>query len=105
MILTLHDGHDKLKPFGFSIHCCIDGFSRYLIWLEVASSNKNPELIAKFYRDAFKSLEGIPLQIKAGNGTENSLNEPIGLPSLTLHLTIITSPQNQRNGHFCSGTV
>ena len=36
------DGHDKLKPFGFSIHGCIYGFSRYLIWLEVASSNKKP---------------------------------------------------------------
>ena len=25
------DGHDKLKPFGFSVHGCIDGFSRKLI--------------------------------------------------------------------------
>ena len=25
------DGDDKLKPFGFSIHACIDGFSRRLI--------------------------------------------------------------------------
>ena len=22
------DGHDKLKPFGFSVHGCIDGFSK-----------------------------------------------------------------------------
>jgi len=29
------DGHDKLKPYGFSIHGCIDGFSRRIIWLEV----------------------------------------------------------------------
>ena len=36
------DGHDKLKPFGFSIRGSIYGFSRYLIWLEVASSNKKP---------------------------------------------------------------
>ena len=28
------DGHDKLKPFGFSFHGCIDGFIRKLIWLE-----------------------------------------------------------------------
>lgn len=41
------DGHDKLKPFGFSIHGCIDGFSRRLIWLEVSTINKNPEVIAK----------------------------------------------------------
>ena len=31
--------HDKLKPFGFSIHNCIDGFLQYLIWREDASSN------------------------------------------------------------------
>ena len=97
------DGHDKLKPFGFSIHGCIDGFSRYLIWLEVASSNKKPELIAKFYLDAAKSLESIPLQIKADNGTEHSLIEPMHLQISALngnleinHFSIITSSQNQR---------
>ena len=41
------DGHDKLKPFGFSIHGCIDGFSRYLIWLEVASFNKKTRVDCK----------------------------------------------------------
>ena len=46
------DGHDKLKRFGFSIHGCIDGFSRRLIWLEVGATNKNPETIAKYYLDA-----------------------------------------------------
>ena len=46
------DGHDKLKPFGFSIHGCIDGFSRKLMWLEVGTTNKMPEVIAKFYLDA-----------------------------------------------------
>ena len=34
------DEHDKLKPFGFSLHGCIAGFPRRLIWLEVSSSNK-----------------------------------------------------------------
>ena len=97
------DGHDKLKPFGVSIHGCIDGFSRYLIWLEVASSDKKPELIAKFYLDPVKSLEGIPLQIKAYNGTEHSLIEPMHLHLSVLnanlemnHFRIITLPQNQR---------
>jgi len=41
------DGHDKLKPFGYSVHGCIDGFSRRLLWLEVGPTNKNPEVIAK----------------------------------------------------------
>ena len=48
------DGHDKLKPNGISIHGCIDGYSRRIIWLEVAVSNKVPELIAKHYLDAIK---------------------------------------------------
>ena len=39
------DGHDKLKPYGLSIHGCIDGYFRRIIWLEVASTNKVPELI------------------------------------------------------------
>lgn len=29
------DGYDKLKPYGFPIHGCIDGFSRKILWLEV----------------------------------------------------------------------
>ena len=40
------DGFDKLKRFGFSVHGCIDGFSRKLIWVEVRSSNKVPEIIS-----------------------------------------------------------
>ena len=48
------DGHDKLKPYGFSVHGCIDGFSRRLIWLEVGPTNKNPEVIAKYYLEAVK---------------------------------------------------
>ena len=40
---------------------------------------KQPDLTAKFYIDAVKSVEGILLQIKADNGTEHSLIEPIYL--------------------------
>ena len=29
------DGYDKLKPYGFPIHGCIDGFSRRIMWLEI----------------------------------------------------------------------
>ncbi|EDO30927.1 predicted protein [Nematostella vectensis] len=36
------DGWDKLAPFGFFIHGAIDGYSRRILWLEVASTNKNP---------------------------------------------------------------
>ena len=33
------DDYDKLKPYGFSVHGGIVGFSRRLIWLEVGPTN------------------------------------------------------------------
>ena len=71
------DGHDKLKPYGISIHGCIDGYSRRIIWLEVAASNKVPELIAKHYLDAVKQMEGKPKIVKEDNGTEHSVIQPL----------------------------
>ena len=59
------DGHDKLKPYGLSIYGCIDGYSRQIIWLRVASTNKVPELIAKYYLDALKQILGKPKFAKA----------------------------------------
>ncbi|KAL5463948.1 hypothetical protein EMCRGX_G032900 [Ephydatia muelleri] len=46
------DGYDKLKPYGFPIHACIDGFSRKIIWLELTSTNNDPQVVASFYLDA-----------------------------------------------------
>ncbi len=40
------DGYDKLKPFGFPIHGCIDGWGRKIIWLYVTRSNNFPSNIA-----------------------------------------------------------
>lgn len=50
------DDQDKLKPFGFSVHGYINGFSRRLLWLEEGPTNKNPEGIAKFYLDVIRQL-------------------------------------------------
>lgn len=65
------DGYDKLKPFGFCIHGCIDGFSRYLIWLEVATTNKDPLVCAYYYLKAIKKLGFLPTVVRADHGTEN----------------------------------
>ena len=67
------DGHDKLKPFGFSLHGRIDGFSRRLIWLEVSSSNKKAEILGKFYLHAVRQLQSIPKKLKANDGTEHAI--------------------------------
>lgn len=96
------DGHDKQKPFDFSIHECIDGYLRKLLWFEVGTSNKIPEVIAKYYLDAVKNF-GVPLNIIADNGTEHALIEPIHTYLRYVDIRdgainsffITTSPQNQ----------
>ena len=103
------DGNDKLKPYCFSIHGGIDGFSRRVLWLEVSTSNKMPEIIAKYYLDAVKR-NGLPVNVKADDGTEHSLVQPIHLllrnidgsdPNLE-SFSIVTSPANQRIEAFWS---
>ena len=103
------DGHDKLKPFGFNIHGCIDGFSRRLIWLEVSTTNKLPEVIAKYYLDAISDLSGIPTKISADDSTKHALIEPMHVYLSSLNrsdvegsFSIITSPQNQRIERYWS---
>lgn len=65
------DGYDKLKPFGFCIHGCIDGFSRRLMWLEVAETNNDPEVVAQYFLDTMKQVGGVPLIVRGDCGTEN----------------------------------
>ena len=98
------DEFDKLKPYGFSIHGCIDGYSRIIIWLELSAYNKCPDLIAYYYVKASKNLNGILKIIKTDNGTEHSVIELIHLllrdlsnEGNVLHsFSIVSSPMNQR---------
>ena len=52
------DGYDKLKPFGFPVHGCIDGWSRRIMWLKVTKSNNHPEVAANFYLDTVSEVGG-----------------------------------------------
>jgi len=99
------DGYDKLKPYGFSIHGCIDGYSRRIIWLKVAPTNKDPKIIASYYLKAVEELNGLPTKIRSDDGSENSIIQPIHIALRTAHqndLSILssyligTSPANQR---------
>ncbi len=65
------DGYDKLKPYGFPIHGCIDGFSRKVIWLCVTRSNNSPNNIAAYYLDAVEEHGGCPVNLRTDPGTEN----------------------------------
>jgi len=41
--------------------------ARRLLWLEVGPTNKNPELIAKYYVDVEKQLGGVPRKIRSND--------------------------------------
>ena len=65
------DGYDKLKPYGFPIHGCIDGWSRKLLWLVVTRSNNYPDNIASYYLEAVEEYGGCPIELDTDLGTEN----------------------------------
>ena len=92
------DGYDKLKPWGFPIHGCIDGYSRRIMWLRVARSNNLPEYPAMCYLETVKELGGCPVEVVTDLGTENSL-----LASIQSYFRqnpdahrYVPSPRNQR---------
>ncbi|KAJ8672233.1 hypothetical protein QAD02_003492 [Eretmocerus hayati] len=65
------DGYDKLKPFGFPIHGCIDRFSRYVLWLQYTTTNNDPKVPAYLFLQAVKKLKGLPTLVRTDAGTEN----------------------------------
>ena len=67
------DGYDKLKPFGFPMHGCIDGFSRRIMWLEITRSNNNPHLVGNLFLDCIKGQQGCPTRLRTDKGTENGI--------------------------------
>ena len=71
------NGYDKLKPFGFSIHGAIDGFSRKLLWLNVVRSNKDPYTVSRLYYDWIIQGGRVPKVIRCDAGTENVLFQEI----------------------------
>ena len=65
------DGNDKLKKWGFCIHGCVDGFSRKLLWLKVATTNNDPLVIANYYLQHIKTHKIVPNLIRMDKGSEN----------------------------------
>ena len=35
------ESHDELKSYGFTVHICIDGFSRQMLWLTLRKKRPN----------------------------------------------------------------
>lgn len=65
------DQYDKLSPFGIYISGCIDGFSRYVLWVEAGVSNKKPKKIAGYFLKTLENVKGFPHIIRGDAGTEN----------------------------------
>ena len=65
------DGYDKLKPYGFCIHGCIDGYSRQIMWLEVGCTNNHPGIVASYFINCVQNVGGTASVIRGDMGTEN----------------------------------
>lgn len=65
-----HDGNEKLRPWGFYVHGCVDGFSRLIVYLNV-SANKKAQTVTKLFQQAIGEL-GVPSRVCGDFGTENN---------------------------------
>ena len=61
-----------MKPYRFSIHGCIDGFSRKMQWLKLFPSDKNPSEITYYYLNTVLKIGGVPRRMRADRGVENA---------------------------------
>ena len=92
------DGYDKLKPYGFPIHGCLDGWSRKILWLFVTRSNNQPHNIAAYYLETVRKYRGCPVNLITDLGTENGIMTGIHAffrnnPDSHRY---VSSPRNQR---------
>lgn len=71
------DGYDKLKPYGIAIHGCIDGYSRYIVWMHAYTTNNDPHVIASYFTNAVGQTGGCPMKVRADMGTENVIVEQL----------------------------
>lgn len=65
------DGYDKLKFAGLPIHGMVDVFSRYIFYLDVFSSNNDPEQFRHRWRNVVCRVGGVPERVCVDLGNEN----------------------------------
>ena len=102
---TCHaDGNYKLKPYGFAIHGCVDGFSRKLLWLEVTRSINNPVVPANYFLGTVSKENLLPVVLSTDCGNENCLMAGIRckLANNAEGHTYVSSISNQRIENFWS---
>ena len=67
------EGNDKLKPYKFPIHGCVDGFSRNILWFKVTRSNNNQVVFASYCLQTVSKWNLVPNILRNDCGNENSL--------------------------------
>lgn len=86
------DSYDKLKPFGICINGAIDGFSRFMLWLEAHTTNSDPKLIGSYFCKTVGQGMLCPQKIRADRGTENVYVEQMQI--FFMHESGDPSPEN-----------
>ncbi|KAF4590092.1 hypothetical protein EYR38_009390 [Pleurotus pulmonarius] len=66
-----HDGQHGLIRWKFVIHAFIDGFSRFVVGIQVSSNNSAQTVLDVFINAV--EVHGIPSRVRADYGTENVL--------------------------------
>lgn len=79
------DGCHKLIKFGFVVHTCIDGFSRYIIYT-VCRDNNRANTVLNAFKDGSRELQLLPRKVRTDKGGENTnvlyfMYETLGLDS------------------------
>ncbi|KAJ3567916.1 hypothetical protein NP233_g6054 [Leucocoprinus birnbaumii] len=64
------DGNEKLRPWGFYVHGCIDGHSRMVIYLE-CRDNKRAATVERIFMQGVNQ-NGWPSRMRGDYGTENN---------------------------------
>ena len=64
------DGCHKLIKFGFVVHTCIDGFSRYLIY-SVCRDNNRANTVLNAFKEGSMDVGVLPSKIRTDKGGEN----------------------------------
>lgn len=86
------DGYDKIKPFKLAIHGAIDGFSRKVMWLRVAQTNNDPDVIAYYYLKTITKYNLLPTMLRSDLGTENVYVE-------SLHIALRLEHNDKYSGY------
>ena len=98
------DGNDKLKRWSLSIHGCVDGFSRKILWLVASSTNNDPIVIGNCFLQCIKKTKIVHVVLRMEKGRGNIFCEDLQLFFTGTDDSYIyaTSTRNQRIKSFWS---